>query len=495
MNDKSVGISGFSFFTPHYHVRLEDWCQWTDNPWGKVRKVVGRGFRMPGPDEDVYTMAATAVLRLIDNYELNPADVGMLAFGTESSTDNAVGPVIIKGMVNDALAARGDALLPRDCEVPEYKQACLAGVYALKGALRYLRADGTGRQAIVVCGDIASYQRGSSGEQTQGAGAVAMLVEETPKLLSVDLSAGGSSSAYRGTDFRKPVKRYLSADFALGTAQVHDYPLFNGRYSTSCYIDATRQAFLSMCGRLGVDACDYLEQSAAIFMHRPYRRMSANALGIIYMLAMADNDKYCGQIRRLCESGEVPLAELVGEATALVDLAGLVSAGDLVADGHPCANKLLRAFRDTPEHAAVVGGKTTMGQDAMMEVGNIYSAALPAWIAAGLEQAQLDNVDLAGKAVLAIGYGSGDAADSLPLRVVPGWENAARRIGFASALAQPVDLTQEQYETLHDGVAGWSVNSPERCKQFVIESTGEVSPTVKDRLCDVGLDYYAFKTT
>ena len=40
-----------------------------------------------------------------------------------------------------------------------------------------LACDGANRQAIVVSSDIAEYARGSSGESTQGAGAVALLLE------------------------------------------------------------------------------------------------------------------------------------------------------------------------------------------------------------------------------------------------------------------------------------------------------------------------------
>ena len=42
-------------------------------------------------------------------------------------------------------------------------------------------SDGRNAKAIVVCADIALYAPGSSGEPTQGAGAVAMLVEANPR--------------------------------------------------------------------------------------------------------------------------------------------------------------------------------------------------------------------------------------------------------------------------------------------------------------------------
>src|SRR5690606_35588842 len=63
--DVRPGISGMSLYVPSFRVSLEAWCQWTGNPWEKVRNVVGRSFRVPGRHENVYTMAANAVLRLI----------------------------------------------------------------------------------------------------------------------------------------------------------------------------------------------------------------------------------------------------------------------------------------------------------------------------------------------------------------------------------------------------------------------------------------------
>ena len=175
-----IGVSGFSLFVPRFRVPLEAWCQWTKNSWKKVEKNVGRSFRVAGPHESIYTMAANAALRLIHKYEEDPREIGYLALGTESSTDNSAGAIIIKGMLDQALTTMGLPEVSRQCEVPEYKHACLGGVYALKGALRYLATDGRGRKAIVVSADLAEYERGSTGEQTQGAGAIDSSWRRTP---------------------------------------------------------------------------------------------------------------------------------------------------------------------------------------------------------------------------------------------------------------------------------------------------------------------------
>ncbi|MCZ0953570.1 MAG: hypothetical protein OXJ56_13445, partial [Rhodospirillaceae bacterium] len=136
--NRDVGISGFAAYVPPYRVSLEDWCRWTGAPWDKTRAVVGNSFRMRGPRQSVYTMAGSAAMRLIEQYGIDPQRIGFLGLGTESSTDNSAGAVIVKGMLDDGLRARGLPPVNRNCEVPEIKHACLGAVYALKYALRYL---------------------------------------------------------------------------------------------------------------------------------------------------------------------------------------------------------------------------------------------------------------------------------------------------------------------------------------------------------------------
>src|SRR5690606_27220906 len=124
----SPGLSGMAPYVPRYRVDLEQWCAWNDMDWARVSQVVGSGFRLPGPRQSVYTMAATAVLQLIERYEVAPERVRYLALGTESSTDNSAGAIIVKGMVDEALRLLGRAPLSRNCEVPEFKHACLGGI-------------------------------------------------------------------------------------------------------------------------------------------------------------------------------------------------------------------------------------------------------------------------------------------------------------------------------------------------------------------------------
>jgi hydroxymethylglutaryl-CoA synthase len=484
-----AGISGMAVYVPPYRVDLEQWCGWTGNDPGKTRAVVGRAFRMPGPDQNVYTLAANAVLRLIERYDIDPRRVGYLALGTESSTDNAAGAVIVRGLVDVALAAEGKPPLARDCEVPEFKHACLGGVYAMKGGLRYLACDGRGRQAIAVSADIAEYARGSSGEPTQGAGAVAMLLEASPRLLELDLAAGGSASEYRGLDFRKPFLRF--AGQAPGQhGRLSDLPVFNGKYSTDCYTDATLAALDAMFARREGLRSAYLRNLAAVFMHRPYHRMPRNAWAMAYLAALAHDAAGgdAGAERELagyCTAAGVSKDDMLRE---LHSGARGCPEDALPDDAFPMTTAVLKAFRKGDAYPRVVEGKLRLGTDAMMELGNLYTAALPAWLAAGLDDAASSDVDLDGRALLILGYGSGDAAEAIPARVARGWPDAARAIGFRQSLANAADLDRAEYAMLHDSGTLEGAATP-ALSGVVIDHVGTHN---EHAFQDYGIAYYRY---
>jgi hydroxymethylglutaryl-CoA synthase len=483
---QQVGINGFAVYVPPYRVDLESWCQWTGNPWDKTRAVVGRSFRMRGPAQSVYTMAATAVMRLIERYGIDPERVGFLGLGTESSTDNSAGAVIVKGMLDEGLRERGLNPLSRFCEVPEIKHACLGGVYALKHALRYLALDTDDRCAIVVSADIAEYARGSSGEPTQGAGAVAMLVERNPKLLTVHLNQIGSASSYRAVDFRKPVLRNI----LRGKLNCHfqDLPVFNGKYSTTCYVDETLHALNDMTRRMGRDAAEYYRELSATFMHRPYHRMPETSFAMSYLFALSqDGAAGLEELGRHCARAQLKLDDVLVEMRSKPDILKFVRDGNIDADAYPLTIQVAKEFRSSPEFTALVAAKMSLGSEAMMDIGNVYCAALPAWIAAGLEDAYERNVDLAGGQVLAIGYGSGDAAEAIPMTVAPGWRQAAAKIQFRAALEPHQDLTRAQYESLHDTGSARGLMEPE--DGFVIQSIGS---SANPNFSDEGVEYYRF---
>jgi len=488
MSESAIGISGLAAYLPRYRVRLEDWCNWYGDSWEKVSAVVGASFRMRGRDENVYTMAATAVVRLIAAYDIDPQRVGMLALGTESSTDNSAGAIIVKGMVNDWLVARGLPRLSRRCEVPEFKHACLGGVYAMKAAARYLAADGRDRQAIVICSDSAEYERGTSGEPTQGAGAVAVLMERDPLCLELDLNRSGSSSDYRGPDFRKPFSRLIRRGLKPN-GQPRDFPVFNGKYSTTCYVDEVLLAADDLFAKLDCSPAAFIERQQAVFLHRPYHRMAETGLVMMQLLALARGDTAARrELDGYARDAGIDPQAFVDEITSAPDVFELVRDGNLSTELRPLSAEMARVFRKSAAYQNVAD-KLRLGAEQMRHVGNLYTASLHAWLAAGLEAALATDCDMAGAEMLAVGYGSGDAAEALSMRVAPRWREAAQRIGFHAALDDAIDLDQAGYERLHDEGGTQSRESAHHGRgAFVIDRIGNGTGGFDD----LDIEYYRF---
>jgi hydroxymethylglutaryl-CoA synthase len=433
-------------------------------------------------------MAANAVLRLIQDYDVDPTRVGFLGLGTESSTDNAAGAVIVRGMVDRALEELGLPRLARQLEVPEFKHACLGGVYALKNALRYVAFDGADKVAIVVAADVAEYERGSTGEQTQGAGAVAMLIEREPRMLAIDLARAGSASDYRGPDFRKPFARHFHEAYAERTKRLSDFPVFSGRYSTFAYLDETVHAVEAMLDRVEARAGQYYRDVQALFFHRPYHHMPIQAMSFLYVRGLARSERHGEELQELCKEAGVTTEAVLLETSSVPDLYAQVLEGNVDKDPYEATSAVAAVVRKRQAFRELLQEKMGLGSEGARDLGNLYSAALPAWIAAGFEEAAQGDRQLAGCPMVMVGYGSGDAAEAIPMVPVAGWEAAARRIGFARALEGAIDLTREQYEALHDGQSVPALDYVPR-NEFAILRVGE---TYEQSFQDLGVEYYGY---
>ncbi len=234
---------------------------------------------------------------------------------------------------------------------------------------------------------------------------------------------------------------------------------------------------------------EYLRGLGGTFMHRPYHRMPHSAWTLAYLFALgADGGAAHDELAGLCATAGVELDAVLEEMGTTPDLVGGALSGDLVGDAYPLTAKLVKPLRATQAYADVVDGKLRLGSSVMMELGNLYSAALPVWFAAGLQEAAAAGEDLSASDLLLIGYGSGDASEVMPARVVAGWQEAAAKTNLASALKGAIDLTQEQYEALHDGLEVRDLLAAPRTG-FVIDRIGERDePDFKD----LGIEYYRY---
>ena len=106
------------------------------------------------------------------------------------------------------------------------------------------------RKAIVIASDIAKYKLNSSGEYTQGAGAIATLISSNPNILEINDTIG--IGMQHVGDFFKPrrtPKQYLICKSLSNGISVQEItesskekmelfseePVFDGHYSNECY--------------------------------------------------------------------------------------------------------------------------------------------------------------------------------------------------------------------------------------------------------------------
>jgi hydroxymethylglutaryl-CoA synthase len=177
-------------------------------------------------NQDPDCMAENDCIKLIQKNDLTPQDIGRMYVATESALDEskAMNSFVI-GMLEQIY---GDGSFEHAGGI-ECKFACVSGSYALYDNANWIRAEeNNDRAAIVIVSDIAKYDLGSAGEYTQGAGAIAMLVKENPRLVVFDPKVT-STIIKNEYDFYRPFGR--------------ETPLVNGSYSNYLYLIQVKKAF------------------------------------------------------------------------------------------------------------------------------------------------------------------------------------------------------------------------------------------------------------
>jgi hydroxymethylglutaryl-CoA synthase len=273
------------------------------------------------------------------------------------------------------------------------------------------------------------------------------------------------------------------------THHVQDFPVFNGKYSTTCYIDETLHALNDMYEKRELEPGKYLQSLGTVFMHRPYRRMPETGWAVSYLFALGQGDAEArAELAAYCDDAGVDIDKVIDEMSTKPAVATLATPETHSYEAYPLAMATLRAFRGSNRFGTEILDKLRLGSRAMLDLGNLYTAALPAWMAAGFEQALDEDSLAAGEEVLTMGYGSGDAAEVIPFFMADGWREATRKIRFADALDPVVDLGFEQYKALHDGRRVEGLDYEPR-NEFVIADVGRSD---ERHFADLGIEYYKF---
>ena len=243
----------------------------------KLEKGLGLlRITMPDAHQDTVVFGANALTKLIEQHSINLQDIARIYVGTESGIDSSK-PI---GSYLTALMEQkyGEGTLSY-CDTVDFTFACIGGVDALQSCMDFVRLN-PGKKAIVVTTDIAKYDLESTGEYTQGAGALAILVTANPRIIS--LSEDWAVSTKGVFDFFKPYRTLskwaITNDeenepwFGNLEAEIEihkDQPVFDGQYSNQCYTDRTREAYYRFKEQNKIEGSLY-ERWESIIMHLPY---------------------------------------------------------------------------------------------------------------------------------------------------------------------------------------------------------------------------------
>lgn len=252
MSTSSVGISSFGLRLPSRAMHVAALAQLRGVDPDKF--TIGLGcneMALCGPGEGVAELAAEAARRALRRWGGDRSRIGLLAVGTETAVDMSRP---LSAWVAQSLGLSGAI---RSYEV---KHACYGGTLALRQALEWkLSGAAAGKAALVIAADVALYAEGDPGEPTQGAGAVAMVVDDEARVASIDVDSYVHSEP--AFDFWRPV----------GQA----YPSVEGPLSLDCYKRGAERCFAQLAGEEPLQ--DVLARYDALAFHVPFPKMVKKA--------------------------------------------------------------------------------------------------------------------------------------------------------------------------------------------------------------------------
>ncbi|WP_186049777.1 hydroxymethylglutaryl-CoA synthase family protein [Burkholderia gladioli] len=214
------------------------------------------------PFEDPVTFGANAARPIVD--ALSPAErdrIEMLITCTESGIDFGKS---LSTYLHHHLG------LNRNCRLFEIKQACYSGTAGLQTAVNFVLSQvSPGAKVLVVATDIARYALDADAERpsdewafaepTAGAGAVAILVSEQPRIFQIDVGASGCYG-YEVMDTCRP-----APDMEAGDADL----------SLLSYLDCCENAYAEY--RRRVQDVDYARSFHYLAFHTPFGGMVKGA--------------------------------------------------------------------------------------------------------------------------------------------------------------------------------------------------------------------------
>ncbi len=361
MAQKSVGISDIGMYVPGPEIGIETIVDERSRREPELERHFRRAWettgqlklRFPEAWEDTATLAAQAAMVMLrQNEGIDPSRLRYLAVGTESGVDHSKAvAAYVEGMLQ-----RAGVAVPRTISTFQVQHACAGGALAAIGAAALLSfSNRRGESGLVLCSDIARYAGSTTAEITQGAGAAALLIEEDPALVELDLSDMGFASS-DVDDFFRP----------LGSAVAS----VRGSYSTQCYIDSLELAFSDHCDRRGESAEAVLGATDYFVLHVPFRNMALRAMKklLISRLGLAEPEAEAMLAAKSLQDGIDPIASIGNTYTASIfmSLAFLLDAQFKLIGDEIVGKRILLASYGSGNTMAVISAKVAEGAPAVL---------------------------------------------------------------------------------------------------------------------------------
>lgn len=448
----NVGIDSISFDIPKLYLPISTLANKRNIESDKLIKGLGlHKMSFPDQHQDVVTFAANAGLKLIQQENINPSEIARIYIGSESGVDSSKP---IASYVLSLLESKIGIGSFRNCDVVDLTFACIGGVDALQNCLDYIRLNPT-KKAIVIASDNAKYDLESSGEYTQGAGAIAMLITSNPRVLSFSKEVGVSSEGV--FDFFKPRRSFSKSEitnskdnpewFGVIENEVSIYkeqPVFDGQYSNQCYINRITEAYEHF-KRESQQTGKVYENWSSILMHLPY-----------------------------CYQGRRTFIEIfANENPELLNN----QIGETKKDKQ-------KALTKSSEYLELINQKIYPSEIASSQIGNIYTGSIFLGMLSALCYHAKQNTPLENKKVGFIAYGSGSKSKVFEATVCENWKSVIIQINLFETLENNHSIDFETYEKLHKKELQHSVLAPKN--EFVLASIEKDNPVL------VGARYYEF---
>ncbi|WP_314242110.1 hydroxymethylglutaryl-CoA synthase [Empedobacter tilapiae] len=437
------GIEAASIYVPHIYLPIKDLA--TKRSIDPDKLEIGLGLKKMAvldAHEDTATIAANALLKLITDFNINPNEIGRIYLGTESALDGAKPTATYAVQLVESVLANQFGERPfKHTDVVDMTFACVGGVDAMHNSIDYVRVNPE-KKAIVIAADYAKYGLESTGEYTQGAGAVAMLISNQPDLIAFDNNWGiGMESVF---DFFKPHQSTSDTAIlnALGTTKSEieifsDEPVFEGQYSNECYKNRVREAYFNFKEKTSVEGKLY-ENWRYIAFHLPYAFQGKRMFSDVFALE----------------------------------------------NGQDNSNDNLKIVSKSDEYKALIKEKVEPTQRASSEIGNMYTASVFTAFLSALQVSADNDEELNGQTVGFIAYGSGSKSKVFQGQIGEGWKNVMNKMDLFNYLNQREAISFEQYQDLYNKNLKTSINDS---KGFALARIETEIPDLK------GARYYTYK--